>query len=196
MQEGGGRKGLPKSFLNRFTRVQVELLQPQDLLFIAGRLLLLLLVQSSALEVQNPFSAVLSTKHTPLQACPRIWRTWRCAASRISTNRSHDCSSLQARRHDSFCAANHAMCSIQSASRGWAGSTSAYMCQEHAHLDGSINSVMPFMRCSAGNFCCGLRRISAPNFAAFIAGPDGPIHDLHASWGECRSLFCFCWRAL
>ena len=38
LQEGGGRKGLPKSFLNRFTRVQVELLQREDLLFIAGEL--------------------------------------------------------------------------------------------------------------------------------------------------------------
>ena len=36
LQEGGGRKGLPKSFLNRFTRVHVELLQQADLLFIAG----------------------------------------------------------------------------------------------------------------------------------------------------------------
>ena len=36
LQEGGGRKGLPKSFLNRFTRVKVELLQSKDLLFIAG----------------------------------------------------------------------------------------------------------------------------------------------------------------
>ena len=39
-QEGGGRKGLPKSFLNRFTRVRVELLQSKDLLFIAGKLAL------------------------------------------------------------------------------------------------------------------------------------------------------------
>jgi midasin len=38
LQEGGGRKGLPKSFLNRFTRVAVELLQPQDLALIAGAL--------------------------------------------------------------------------------------------------------------------------------------------------------------
>lgn len=37
LQEGGGRKGLPKSFLNRFSRVHVELLQAEDLLFIAGR---------------------------------------------------------------------------------------------------------------------------------------------------------------
>jgi midasin len=36
LQEGGGRKGLPKSFLNRFSRVHVELLQRSDLLFIAG----------------------------------------------------------------------------------------------------------------------------------------------------------------
>ena len=36
LQEGGGRKGLPKSFLNRFSRVHVELLQQTDLLFIAG----------------------------------------------------------------------------------------------------------------------------------------------------------------
>lgn len=36
LQEGGGRKGLPKSFLNRFSRVHVELLQRADLLFIAG----------------------------------------------------------------------------------------------------------------------------------------------------------------
>ncbi|KAL4440107.1 hypothetical protein ABPG75_003108 [Micractinium tetrahymenae] len=38
LQEGGGRKGLPKSFLNRFTRVHVELLQQTDLLFIASAL--------------------------------------------------------------------------------------------------------------------------------------------------------------
>ncbi|EFJ44763.1 hypothetical protein VOLCADRAFT_121252, partial [Volvox carteri f. nagariensis] len=36
--EGGGRKGLPRSFLNRFTRVSVELLRRDDLLFIAGAL--------------------------------------------------------------------------------------------------------------------------------------------------------------
>ena len=36
LQEGGGRRGLPKSFLNRFTRVHVDLLQPEDLVFIAG----------------------------------------------------------------------------------------------------------------------------------------------------------------
>ena len=36
LQEGGGRRGLPKSFLNRFTRVHIELLQPADLAFIAG----------------------------------------------------------------------------------------------------------------------------------------------------------------
>ncbi|PNG99282.1 Midasin, partial [Tetrabaena socialis] len=36
--EGGGRKGLPRSFLNRFTRVAVELLRREDLLFIAGAL--------------------------------------------------------------------------------------------------------------------------------------------------------------
>ena len=35
-QEGGGRRGLPKSFLNRFTRVHVELLRSEDLQFIAG----------------------------------------------------------------------------------------------------------------------------------------------------------------
>lgn len=34
--EGGGRKGLPRSFLNRFSRVLVEVLTPQDLGFIAG----------------------------------------------------------------------------------------------------------------------------------------------------------------
>lgn len=36
LQEGGGRKGLPKSFLNRFSRVHIQLLRSQDLLFIAG----------------------------------------------------------------------------------------------------------------------------------------------------------------
>lgn len=36
VQEGGGRKGLPRSFLNRFTRVHVELLTGEDLHFIAG----------------------------------------------------------------------------------------------------------------------------------------------------------------
>ena len=36
VQEGGGRKGLPRSFLNRFSRVHVELLTGEDLHFIAG----------------------------------------------------------------------------------------------------------------------------------------------------------------
>jgi hypothetical protein len=31
LQEGGGRKGLPKSFLNRFSRVLVDLLESSDL---------------------------------------------------------------------------------------------------------------------------------------------------------------------
>lgn len=35
LQQGGGRKGLPKSFLNRFTQVYVEQMQSEDLLFIA-----------------------------------------------------------------------------------------------------------------------------------------------------------------
>ena len=34
--EGGGRRGLPRSFLNRFTRVAVELLGAEDLLHISG----------------------------------------------------------------------------------------------------------------------------------------------------------------
>eukprot|EP00850_Spirogloea_muscicola_P002909 SM000011S19087 [mRNA] locus=s11:783175:828718:+ [translate_table: standard] len=36
LQQGGGRKGLPRSFLNRFTKVYVELLESQDLHFIAA----------------------------------------------------------------------------------------------------------------------------------------------------------------
>eukprot|EP00798_Chlamydomonas_sp_ICE-L_P024873 gene24873-10534_t len=38
LQEGGGRKGLPRSFLNRFTRVYVELLTCKDMLNIATAL--------------------------------------------------------------------------------------------------------------------------------------------------------------
>lgn len=36
--QGGGRKGLPKSFLNRFTRVHVQELTPEDLRLICGQL--------------------------------------------------------------------------------------------------------------------------------------------------------------
>lgn len=36
--QGGGRKGLPKSFLNRFTRVYVQELTPEDLRLICGSL--------------------------------------------------------------------------------------------------------------------------------------------------------------
>lgn len=36
--QGGGRKGLPKSFLNRFTRVYVQELSPEDLRLICGQL--------------------------------------------------------------------------------------------------------------------------------------------------------------
>ncbi|KAL4085986.1 hypothetical protein PRIC1_014609 [Phytophthora ramorum] len=38
LRQGGGRKGLPKSFLNRFTRVFVETLHEQDLIHIASSL--------------------------------------------------------------------------------------------------------------------------------------------------------------
>ncbi|XP_015771488.1 PREDICTED: midasin-like [Acropora digitifera] len=38
LNQGGGRKGLPKSFLNRFTQVYVEPLSKSDLLFITGAL--------------------------------------------------------------------------------------------------------------------------------------------------------------
>lgn len=38
VQEGGGRKGLPKSFLNRFSRVHVDLLQTDDFLFVTEAL--------------------------------------------------------------------------------------------------------------------------------------------------------------
>ena len=38
LEEGGGRKGLPKSFLNRFTKVHVESLTHNDLIIIASAL--------------------------------------------------------------------------------------------------------------------------------------------------------------
>ncbi|KAI0224026.1 Midasin [Lamellibrachia satsuma] len=38
LSQGGGRKGLPKSFLNRFTQVYVEQLSRADLLYITGAL--------------------------------------------------------------------------------------------------------------------------------------------------------------
>ena len=38
VQEGGGRKGLPKSFLNRFTRVHVEPMERSDLVHITAAL--------------------------------------------------------------------------------------------------------------------------------------------------------------
>ena len=38
LQQGGGRKGLPKSFLNRFAKVYMEALEASDLLFIAQAL--------------------------------------------------------------------------------------------------------------------------------------------------------------
>lgn len=45
--EGGGRRGLPRSFLNRFTRVSVELLGAEDLLHISGAACASLLVVAS-----------------------------------------------------------------------------------------------------------------------------------------------------
>ena len=41
LQQGGGRRGLPRSFLNRFTRVLVEPMQAGDLAFISGEMPLL-----------------------------------------------------------------------------------------------------------------------------------------------------------
>jgi midasin len=38
LSQGGGRKGLPKSFINRFTRVHINQLNPDDLLFICRHL--------------------------------------------------------------------------------------------------------------------------------------------------------------
>lgn len=37
-QQGGGRKGLPKSFLNRFTKVYLDNLENSDLFFIASNM--------------------------------------------------------------------------------------------------------------------------------------------------------------
>ncbi|KAG7670517.1 hypothetical protein KSW81_003079 [Nannochloris sp. 'desiccata'] len=59
LQEGGGRKGLPKSFLNRFSRVHVELLQRSDLLFIAG--VLYPTVPSELLQQMVEFLHILHT---------------------------------------------------------------------------------------------------------------------------------------
>ena len=63
VQEGGGRRGLPKSFLNRFTRVHVELLRSEDLQFISGVWACCIL--NFSLAVQQTFAArfLLSTGH-------------------------------------------------------------------------------------------------------------------------------------
>ena len=37
MRQGGGRKGLPKSFLNRFTKVYMQTLEASDLMYICGK---------------------------------------------------------------------------------------------------------------------------------------------------------------
>lgn len=38
MRQGGGRKGLPRSFLNRFTKVYLDTLHQDDYLFIVSAL--------------------------------------------------------------------------------------------------------------------------------------------------------------
>lgn len=38
LAQGGGRKGLPKSFVNRFTQVYIEKLSPDDMLHICSQL--------------------------------------------------------------------------------------------------------------------------------------------------------------
>lgn len=83
VQEGGGRRGLPKSFLNRFTRVHVELLDMHDLYFISGTS-----EHTSAAEsgYTGPESAVDPTKRF---ICPG------CAMLSSKTSRTPDTSEMQ-----------------------------------------------------------------------------------------------------
>ena len=58
VQEGGGRKGLPKSFLNRFTRVHVEPMESSDLVHITRALYPR--IPATVVERMVAFTAALS----------------------------------------------------------------------------------------------------------------------------------------
>ncbi|KAI9276342.1 P-loop containing nucleoside triphosphate hydrolase protein [Umbelopsis sp. AD052] len=57
LQQGGGRKGLPKSFVNRFTQVYVEQLDASDLLFICSHLFPT--VEQSIMEKMIQFNTLM-----------------------------------------------------------------------------------------------------------------------------------------
>ncbi|DBA04889.1 TPA: hypothetical protein N0F65_006891 [Lagenidium giganteum] len=62
LRQGGGRKGLPKSFLNRFTRVFVDVLQEEDLVHIASSIYPTL--SNSALEGKSLIEKMLAFNST------------------------------------------------------------------------------------------------------------------------------------
>ena len=64
VQEGGGRRGLPQSFLNRFTRVHVELLRSEDLQFISGAWACCMRNPSLARQLWFAVHSLLSTQHS------------------------------------------------------------------------------------------------------------------------------------
>ena len=65
LQEGGGRKGLPKSFLNRFSRVHIDLLESADMMKIAGAPPLAGVSPTTALQPAAPSVLWLDTRVSP-----------------------------------------------------------------------------------------------------------------------------------
>ncbi|KAK9429716.1 hypothetical protein V1505DRAFT_393955 [Lipomyces doorenjongii] len=72
--QGGGRKGLPKSFVNRFTVVYVDLLTPMDLNIITRQLFPD--VNPELAEVIVDFVSVLETETTSKKSFGRIGSPW------------------------------------------------------------------------------------------------------------------------
>jgi len=90
--QGGGRKGLPKSFLNRFTRVHIDLLQTDDLLFIAGepRCLRVAYLSASGCMCEHAAHVAVLRVHwaSPLeQAYQPKWTLSNCVTARCLAER-------------------------------------------------------------------------------------------------------------
>ena len=76
LEEGGGRKGLPKSFLNRFTKVHVESLTHNDLIVIASSIFPQLNNQSQIISNMIQFNSLIHEDTMVKMAYGRAGAPW------------------------------------------------------------------------------------------------------------------------
>ncbi|KAF7309703.1 Midasin [Mycena indigotica] len=74
LSQGGGRKGLPKSFVNRFTKVYVEELSPSDLLLVCQHLFPV--IDTPTLQAMIAFNSALNSEVSVKRAFGHSGSPW------------------------------------------------------------------------------------------------------------------------